>query len=185
MRGVIRWANGQGAGVLAALEVPGGDLARLPAATTLTRTLARIDAAALDAAVGAFVQAHAADPRAGIAGDPPLLQLAADGKTVRGARDADALQLHLLGVHQVDPGVMPAQREMRHKPHETVHYTAALDLIADITGPIVTADALHTVADHARYLHRRGAFGLFPVRENRAALLARLDALNWDETTNP
>ncbi|MFF0000925.1 hypothetical protein [Streptomyces avermitilis] len=47
-----------------------------------------------------------------------MLQLAADGKTVRGARDADGLQLHLLGVYQVDPGVMLAQREMRHKPHE-------------------------------------------------------------------
>lgn len=185
VRGVIRWANGQGAGILAALQVPDGDPAQLPVATTLTRALARIDADALDAAVGTFVQTHAADPLAGIAGDPPVLQLAADGKTVRGARDADGLQLHLLGVYQVDPGVMLAQREMRHKPHETVHFTAALDLIADITGAIVTADALHTVAGHARYLHRRGAFGLFPVKENRAALFARLDALDWDETTNP
>ncbi|MCK1823785.1 ISAs1 family transposase [Streptomyces sp. XM83C] len=184
VRGVIRWANGQGAGILAALEVPDADPSRLPVATTLTRTLARVDADALDAAVGAFVQSHAADPLAGIAGEPPVLQLAADGKTVRGARDADGLQLHLLGVYQVDPGVMLAQREMRHKPHETVHFTAALDLIEDITGAIVTADALHTVADHARYLHRRGAFGLFPVKENRSTLFARLDALDWDETTN-
>lgn len=184
VRGVIRWAHGQGAGVLAALEVPDGDPARLPVATTLTRALARVDGDALDAAVGSFVQAHAADPLAGIAGDPPVLHLAADGKTVRGARDADGLQLHLLGVYQSDPGVMLAQREMRHKPHEIVHFTAALDLVADITGAIVTADALHTVADHARYLHRRGAYGLFPVKENRARLFAALDALDWDETTN-
>ncbi|MGW0827892.1 ISAs1 family transposase [Streptomyces sp. NPDC002845] len=185
VRGVIRWASGQGAGILAALDVPAGTPDRLPVATTLSRTPARVDADALDAAVGAFVQAHAADPLAGIAGDPHVLQLAADGKTVRGARDADGLQLHLLGVYQVDPGVMLAQREMRHKPHETLHFTAALDMIADISGAIVTADALHTVAGHARYLHRRGAFGLFPVKENRSALFARLDALDWDETTNP
>ncbi|MFE6975593.1 ISAs1 family transposase [Streptomyces sp. NPDC057682] len=184
VRGVIRWASGQGAGVLAALEVPDGDPARLPVATTLTRALARLDADALDAAVGAFIQAHTADPLAGIAGEPPVLQLAADGKTVRGARDDEGLQLHLLGVHQVDPGVMPAQRAMRHKPHETVHFSAALDLIADITGAIVTADALHTVAGHARYLHRRGTFGLFPVKENRATLFTQLDALDWNEQTN-
>ncbi|WP_461092285.1 ISAs1 family transposase, partial [Streptomyces incanus] len=184
VRGVIRWASGQGAGILASLEVPDGDPGRLPVATTLTRTLARVDADALDTAVGAFVQAHTADPLAGIAGDPPVLQLAADGKTVRGARDSEGLQLHLLGVYQVDPGVMLAQREMRHKPHETVHFTAALDLIADITGAIVTADALHTVAGHAHYLHRRGAFGLFPVKENRSVLFAQLDALDWDEHTN-
>lgn len=113
-----------------------------------------------------------------------MLQLAADGKTVRGARDCEGLQLHLLGVYQVDPGVMLAQREMRHKPHETVHFTAALDLIADITGAIVIADALHTVAGHAHYLHRRGAFGLFPVKENRSTLFAQVGTLDWDETTN-
>ena len=179
VRGVIRWASGQGAGILAALELPAGDPGKLPVATTLTRAPARVDAA-----VGAFVQAHTADPLAGIARDP-VLQLAADGKTVRGARDSEGLQLHLLGVYQVDPGVMLAQREMRHKPHETVHFTAALDLIADITGAIVTSDALHTVAGHAHYLHRRGAFGLFPVKENRSTPFAQLDALDWDETTNP
>jgi hypothetical protein len=103
VRGVIRWANGQGAGILAALEVPDADPTQLSVATTLTRALAGIDADALDVAVGTLVQAHAADPLAGIAGDPPILQLAADGKTVRGARDSDGLQLHLLGVYQVDP----------------------------------------------------------------------------------
>lgn len=125
VRGVIRWAHGQGAGVLAALEVPGGDPGRLPVATTSTRAPARADGDALDAAVGRFVQAHAADPPAGIAGEMPVLQLAADGKTVRGARDADGHQLHLLGVYLTDPGVMLAQREMRHKPHETLHFAPA------------------------------------------------------------
>lgn len=128
-------------------------------ASTLTRTLARVDADALDTGVGAFVQAHSADPPAGIAGQPAVLQLAADGKTVRGARDADGLQLHLLGVYQVDPGVMLAQREMRHKPHETLHFPAALDLIADITGAVVTADALHTVAIEAQHFVRDVTFG--------------------------
>ncbi|MGK5529499.1 hypothetical protein [Streptomyces sp. URMC 129] len=77
---------------------------------------------------------------------------------------------------------MLAQRKMRHEAHETLHFTAALDLIADITGAI-TADALHTVADHTPYLHSRGAFGLFPVKQNRAALFTQLDALDWDGTT--
>ncbi|MFM9550720.1 transposase family protein [Streptomyces caniscabiei] len=50
VRGVIRWASGQGAGTLAALEVPDGAPERLPVTTTLTRALARVDADALDAA---------------------------------------------------------------------------------------------------------------------------------------
>lgn len=75
VRGVVRWTSGQGAGVLAALQVPGGDPANLPVATILTRTLARVDGDELDTAVGAFVQVYTADPLAGIAGDPPVLQL--------------------------------------------------------------------------------------------------------------
>ncbi|MFE2431585.1 transposase family protein [Streptomyces sp. NPDC059373] len=71
VRGVVRWASGQGAGTLAALEVPDGGLDRLPVATTLTRALARVDADALDAAVGAFVQAHTADPLAASPEIPP------------------------------------------------------------------------------------------------------------------
>jgi hypothetical protein len=69
--------------ILAALEVPDGDLAQLPVATTLTRTLARIDADALDAAVGTFVQTHAADPLAGIAGDPSMVHLACSLRSAR------------------------------------------------------------------------------------------------------
>ncbi|MEU9878321.1 hypothetical protein [Streptomyces phaeochromogenes] len=46
-----------------------------------------------------------------------------------------------------------------------------------ITGAIVTADALHTVADHAHNHHRHGAHGLFPVEESRSALFAQLDAI--------
>lgn len=60
--GVIRWARGQGAGVLAALEVPDGSPDKPPVATTLTRALARVDADVLDAAVGHFLQAHNHQP---------------------------------------------------------------------------------------------------------------------------
>lgn len=66
--GVIRWARGQGADALAALEVPGGDPDRLPVAAALTRALAREDGDALDAAVGGSVQARVTDALVGIAG---------------------------------------------------------------------------------------------------------------------
>ncbi|MCN0154358.1 transposase family protein [Salinispora arenicola] len=103
VRGVIRWANGQGAGILAALEVPPTVIRRSCRWPPCSPAPLPGSTPTLDAAVGTFVQIHAADPLAGIAGDPPILHLAADGKTVRGARDADGLQLHLLGVYQVDP----------------------------------------------------------------------------------
>ncbi|MFF8366971.1 hypothetical protein ACF05F_33895 [Rhodococcus erythropolis] len=136
---------------------------------------------ALDAAVGTFVQAHAADPLAGIAGDPPLLQLAADSKRVRGARDGNGLPLHLLGVYQIDPGVLFVQREMRHKPHETAHFTTALDLIADITGAIVTGTLSPTTpatcTDTAPTDSSRSSTG-------QPTLYSQLDALDWAEAAN-
>ena len=99
---------------------------------------------ALDAAVAGFIQARTRDPLAGIAGDVPLIQLAADGKTVRGAKDDNGDRMHLLGVYPTGPGVMLGQREMCHKLHETLHFAPALDMVGDITGALVSVDALHT-----------------------------------------
>jgi predicted transposase YbfD/YdcC len=181
VRGMIRWARGQGAGVLAALEVPGGEPDRLPAATTVTRAFARLDGDAFDDALGRFVQYLATDPLAKDAGPPLVPQLAVDGKAVRGAKDDEGRQLHLLAAYLTGPGVVLAQRAMRAKGKETVHFTDTLDTIADLEGVIVTMDALHTVADHANYLHRRGAYGLFAVKENRRALYDAVDALDWSK----
>ncbi|MET7691771.1 hypothetical protein ABZT06_27955 [Streptomyces sp. NPDC005483] len=138
VRGVLRRAHGQGAGIIAALEVAGAS-PRIPARGHLAKALARVDGDALDAAVGRFVQAHTADPLADVAGDPSVPQLAVAGMTVRGAKDPDGQQVRLLGVCLTDPGVMLAQREMRHKPHDALHFSAALNMVAEIIGPIVSA----------------------------------------------
>ncbi|KDO08384.1 transposase, partial [Amycolatopsis mediterranei] len=45
----------------------------------------------------------------------------------------------------------------------------------------VTADALHTTAEHARYLHSRGADHVFTVKENQHRLHGLLDTLPWHE----
>lgn len=186
MRRVIRWAHGQGACVLTALEVPGGDPGRLPVTAALPRALARAADDALDAAVGRFVQAHAADPLAGSTGEVPVLQLTADGGRQdcarrprrRRAPAACAGRLPHRPWRDTRPGGIAPQA------HETLHFTPAVDLVTDISGVIVTADALHTVAAHARYLHRRGAFSLFPAKENRPTLFTQLDALDGNAHTN-
>ncbi|MGK5529500.1 hypothetical protein [Streptomyces sp. URMC 129] len=51
----------------------------------------------LDAAAGALVQAHTADPLAGITGTAPVLSWWWTARR-RGARDSEGPQLHLLGV---------------------------------------------------------------------------------------
>jgi predicted transposase YbfD/YdcC len=49
----------------------------------------------------------------------------------------------------------------------------------DITDAIITADALHTQDQHARYLHRRGAHYVFIVKANRPRLHQQLAGLPW------
>jgi predicted transposase YbfD/YdcC len=51
----------------------------------------------------------------------------------------------------------------------------------DITGAVITADALHTQRDTAEYLHRRGADFCFCVKENQPKLFAALNALPWND----
>lgn len=51
----------------------------------------------------------------------------------------------------------------------------------DISGAVITADALHTQRATARYLHGRGAEFVFCVKENQPTLFACLDALAWED----
>jgi hypothetical protein len=74
---------------------------------------------------------------------------AADGKTMRGAVRPDGSQVHLLSVFDVTGGHARAQREVDSKTNEIPepeHVTAGLDL----TGTVLTLDALHTPSETAR-----------------------------------
>ena len=77
--------------------------------------------------------------------DPPGLlgQAAADGKTVRGAVRADGSQVHLLSVLDVATGCVRAQREIDAKTNEIPELAPAIAHL-DLTGAVVTLDALHT-----------------------------------------
>jgi predicted transposase YbfD/YdcC len=77
--------------------------------------------------------------------------------------------------------VVLAQRAVDTKSTEITAFAPVLDTL-DISGRIVTADALHPQRDHARYLHERGAFSLFPVKGNQMGLLTAIDQLDWQNT---
>ena len=59
---------------------------------------------------------------------------------------------------------------------------AVLDQI-DLNGKIVTAGAWHTLKATARHIHEHGGQFVLPVKENRRALFAALDALPWTANT--
>ena len=109
-----------------------------------------------------------------------LMQVRLDGKAVRGARDADGNQVRLLAAlagPDAATSVVAAQTEVGVKTDEVP--MAAVVSADRPDGKIVTADALHTVKATANHIHEHGGEFVFPVKENRRAMLDALDALPW------
>ena len=77
--------------------------------------------------------------------------VAVDGKSVRGALDAGGQRPHLLSAYDVADGVVLAQQAVDGKSNEITSFQPLLaDL--DLAGMLVTADAMHTQREHARFL---------------------------------
>jgi predicted transposase YbfD/YdcC len=191
MRGytaITGWVSDVPATVLADLYIRAGALPTgPPSKTTIWRVLTDADADAFDAAVGRWLTGLAgltAAPGADGCGDSPvLMQVRLDGKTIRGAKDAEGNQRHLLAAlagPDAATSVVAAQAEVGAKTNEVPMATAVLGRI-DLNNKIVTADALHTVKATAQHIHERGGQFVFPVKENRRALFAALDALAWQD----
>jgi predicted transposase YbfD/YdcC len=187
------WVADVPAGIRRDLYVrTGGDAeARSPSKTTIWRVVSNADAAAVDAAVGAWlmrglaaaVEAADQDPARGADG-PALMHIRLDGKTLRGAVDADGGQMHLLAALVGRPGqvsVVAAQTEVGAKTNEVPMATEVLDQV-ELADTVVTADALHTVKATASYIRGRDGHFVLPVKENRRALFDACDALPWAAT---
>jgi predicted transposase YbfD/YdcC len=106
--------------------------------------------------------------------------IAVDGKSARGARQADGRAVHLLAAFDTRSGIVLGQSVVDGKSNEITAFTPLLDRV-DITDAIITADALHTQDDHADYLHRRGAHYVFIVKANRPKLHQQLAGLPWPD----
>ncbi|SMD26889.1 ISAs1 family transposase [Kibdelosporangium aridum] len=86
---------------------------------------------------------------------------------------------HTTGEPSID-GVVLGQRQVTVKTSEIAWFAPLLDGIG-LAGRVVTADALHTTREHAIYLHQRGAYYVFTVKENQHRLYGLLDTLPWHE----
>lgn len=113
--------------------------------------------------------------------DTPLIPVRVDGKTVRGARNTDGSQVHLLAALAGARGVVAAQTEVGAKTNEIPMIIPLLDGL-DLARTVLTADALHTQRATADYVHGRGADFAFPVKDNQPGLFDALDALHWRDT---
>jgi predicted transposase YbfD/YdcC len=186
------WVADVPEGVVTDLYLRAGALpAGRPSRSTIWRVCTDADVQALDAAIGTWLSSLASEhPDDRGPGDPvpgqAMMQVRLDGKTVRGATDAEGNAPHLLAAlagPPEDPGrcVVVAQAEVSGaKTNEPATAREILGAI-DIDGKTVTADALHTVKATARLIHRRGGQFVLPVKQNRQALFDALDALPWQQ----
>jgi predicted transposase YbfD/YdcC len=109
-------------------------------------------------------------------------QLAADGKSARGSRTRDRQAAHLLAVLD-DAGQVLAQLRVPDKTNEIPCLRKLLGPL-DITGTVVTADALHTQTETARFLvEEKQAHYVLTVKANQPTLYANCRALPWEKAT--
>lgn len=160
------------AGVLSALAVRVHPRTRrfvVPRESTIRRTLQNCDGDQLDQVLGAWLYPQL----------PTDEVLTIDGKTLRGAKAGDGRAVHVLAAMLAGPRTVVAQREIAHKTNEITAFAPLLDGL-DLTGVLVSADALHTQRAHARFLvENKNADYLLTVKENQPSLFAQLNALPW------
>ncbi|MET8183418.1 transposase family protein [Streptomyces sp. NPDC005336] len=109
-----------------------------PHAATVRRLLQRLDGDALDAAIGAYLQARTPPPPpSGTSAWPMPRAIAVDGKTVRGSRTTTATAIQLLAAMD-HRGTVLAQRQIAAKSNEIPSFQPLLEAI-DLDNTVLTA----------------------------------------------
>ena len=167
------WVADQGQDVMTQLGAAGSER---PSESTIRRVLTRVDGQVLDQLIGAFVWTRSAvvDQRRVIA---------IDGKTIRGARsrhDPDQGTPHLVAALDHHAGAVLGQVAVSAKSNEI---PAVRTLLAsfDLTGAVVTVDAMHTQTDTAQVIIEAGGAYVFTVKNNQPSLYAACKDLPWAE----
>ena len=155
-----------------ALRLLGGKRKTPPSEPTIRRVLQKIDADYFDTEIGKWVMQTF--PLAGQA-------IAVDGKTLRGGHDAGQKPPHLLSAILHKEGVVIAQTNVEEKTNEIPKLREMLDPIP-LEGSIVTADALHTQKETARFLvEEKQADYLFIIKDNQRNMLQDVVDLNFGD----
>ncbi|MEU6666060.1 ISAs1 family transposase [Streptomyces sp. NPDC046727] len=156
-----------------------------PSEATVRRVLQRTDGDAFDAAIGGWLMGRAAASRAADQGRNPSARpvraaVAVDGKSLRGAIRADGRCVHLISALR-DDGIVLAQREVDARSNEITAFRPLLDPL-DLTGAVVTFDAVLTQTDHAKFLvEEKEAHYIAVLKGNHPSLHALVKELPWRE----
>lgn len=131
-------------------------------AQTLSRILARLDPRRLEEAFSCW--------SAGLCGRVAGV-VAVDGKTVRGSKKAadGSGALHLVSAYAHDAGLVLAQRAVADKSNEIAAIPELLDLL-DLSGAIVTIDAMGTQKEIAAKIRNKKADYVLALKGNQGTL---------------
>ncbi len=166
-----QWAAETAAEELACFGFTGGGV---PDESTLRKLFARLDADALDRALGVWMwtRTFTVDSRRVIA---------LDGKTVRGARTRpDGKAPHLVAAFDHSAGAVLGQVAVDAKSNEIPAARTLLGLL-DLDGAVVTLDAMHTQTDTATAITGAGGDYVFTVKANMPTLHHKLKKLPWKD----
>jgi len=163
-----QWVTDADADLLAALGFHRGSG---PSESAIRRAFARLDTAKLDTILTAWLWTRTVvvDRRRVIA---------IDGKTIRGARTRATSAPHLVAAFDHASGTVLGQLAVTAKSNEI---PAVRTLLAsfDLTGVVVTVDAMHTQTDTAQLIVEAGGDYVFTVKGNQPTLYAACKALPW------
>jgi predicted transposase YbfD/YdcC len=166
-----QWAADTTAETLASFGLTGGSG---PDESTLRKLFARLDADALDRALGAWMWT-----RTVTVGRRRVIAL--DGKTLRGARTRpDGKAPHLIAAFDHGAGAVLGQVAVDAKSNEIPAARTLLGLL-DLDGAVLTLDAMHTQTDTATTITSAGGDYVFTVKANMPTLHQKLKKLPWKD----
>ena len=171
-RAIARWVHHHRQELFALLPA---SVSRLPSEATIRRALALLDVAVLEQALSAFQPPAPSAPDAAAGPVDALQGVACDGKAIRGV-GRDGHPCHLVSLVQHDHARVLAEVAVALKRDER---SAVPTLLAgrDLSGKVVTLDALHTLRSTARQIRAQNGHYLMIVKKNQAALYEYLDML--------
>jgi len=150
----------------------------VPSPATLRRAIMNVDPDGFDRVVSTWQQRGAqATERKRPKNKKRLAAIAVDGKTLRGSRNEDNNQPHLLAAMTHGTGIVIAQREVDGKTNEITQFCPLLENI-DLRGKVVTADAMHTQRASAEFLvNTKSANYVLIAKANQPSLVDELESL--------
>ncbi len=164
---IAEYAADVGTTLLKALGLGGS----VPSEATLRRVIEALDAEILSLICGAWLRVRAIT-------NAGRLVIALDGKTVRGARDAEASAPHLVAAFTHADGIVVGQTQVDAKSNE-IPATQRLLGLMDLNRVVVTMDAMHTQTVTATQIIDQHGDYVLTVKANQPSLYRALKALPW------